>query len=261
MLKTLLFLTYLTILVPCAGCAASPPSESTISTSITNSILTPLVEKLSPPDDISNVLRVTLLDGTLCSGTISSRKAVLSAEHCFKDTAVGSSMMINGVVVLIKKYIKDGNDHVFVLTNAVFRNYAMFGKPAEQNDNIHYWGNPLFVMLLRRGYVTGVDGTDTLYDVNGWQGDSGAGVFNDRKEVIGVINYIETLDHVKFKIMASYPMNFTAEQLDEAGVEVTSDNKEVLMSGIKADTSKAVDEIADGDDEDAEEVPVTPTKH
>jgi S1-C subfamily serine protease len=58
----------------------------------------------------------------------------------------------------------------------------------EQGQAVFMYGNPNNINdLLRRGYVVGGDAERTLLDLNVSHGDSGAGVFNDKGEVVGVI--------------------------------------------------------------------------
>lgn len=94
---------------------------------------------------------------------------------------------------------------------------------------MHYWGNPyVFNMLLRRGYVSGFSGRSTVYDVNGYHGDSGAGIFNKNNQLTGVISYIHAIE--SFAVMGSFPLNFTETQLLSVGLKA----EPALMSGITA---------------------------
>jgi hypothetical protein len=59
--------------------------------------------------------------------------------------------------------------------------------------------------------------TYTMYNINGWLGDSGSGVFNDSGRLVGVISILfYTSDQQPMHLMGSLPLKFTARQLSEA---------------------------------------------
>jgi hypothetical protein len=56
-----------------------------------------------------------------------------------------------------------------------------------------------------------------MYDINGWLGDSGSGVFNGRGELIAVISILySTSQEQPMHLMGSLPLKFTAKQLAQA---------------------------------------------
>lgn len=191
-----------------------------------------VVQKTAPPERKSVASIATT--GGICSATKMSATVILSAAHCFRDAT--KLIIIDGKPATIERVLQDGNDHALVVLGGItLTNFATMGPPPREGDNVHYWGNPhIFSMLLRRGYVSGFEGgINTLYDINGYRGDSGSGVFDEKARLTGVISYIHFAD--SFSMMGSYPLNFTKEQLASIGLApnqfLTTDVKaKVLLS-------------------------------
>ena len=191
----------------------------------------PLISSLEPdntPKERHYAIKIKTERST-CSATKVAKDVILTASHCFK-TANGI-LSIDGHTVFIADMQHDGNDHALVrIVGMEFPEYATIGIAPSQGDRIHYWGNPYrYTMLLRRGYVSGFVNVDTLYDVNGFNGDSGAGVFNERSELVATISYITR--NGPFSMMASYPYNFSLKQLEDIGIGFSP----YLMTGVQAD--------------------------
>jgi len=56
-----------------------------------------------------------------------------------------------------------------------------------------------------------------MYDINGWFGDSGAGIFDRDGKLVGVISILySTSDTQPMHLMGSLPLRFTAEQWRQA---------------------------------------------
>jgi hypothetical protein len=75
--------------------------------------------------------------------------------------------------------------------------------------------------MYRCGYVSGhVDAGPvvvTLYDLNGYFGDSGAGIFNSRGQLVAVVSVLyQQEDGGYMKLMGSFPLAFTDKQWQEA---------------------------------------------
>ena len=153
---------------------------------------------------------------TVCSATAIATKMILSASHCFTHST--TTIRVNDTFVTIKRLIRDDNDHVILVLDGIeFEHVATLNKPLTQGENIHYWGNPDGLdMQYRKGYVSGRMNDYTTYDVTGYHGDSGAGIFNDRGELIGVISVI--YQHDSFSMMASKPFNFKHSDLQSIGI-------------------------------------------
>lgn len=181
----------------------------------------------------------TILQGDKCSATAIAPSALLTATHCELGTDI---LRVDDITATIQATIRDGNDHTIYLLDISFENYASFGKGLELGDSIFIIGNPgPFSNLFRRGTVAGfqtvgtswieelLEGADilpptvkVLYDFNGWPGDSGAAVFNDNGEIVGVVSVGEIVpfkgedDWPDLKIMGGYSLAFTPQQLATA---------------------------------------------
>ncbi len=155
-----------------------------------------------------------------CSATAVAINTFITAAHCLDDA--GLDILLNKTGARILRVAMDGNDHILVLVDGVtFAKYATFGPALNQERDIHYWGNPSgLINMYRRGYVSGFEGLSTVYDVNGYHGDSGAGVFDNERHIVGVISFI--YNDRSFAVMGSYPLNFTNEQLKAVGLEPNS---------------------------------------
>lgn len=163
-------------------------------------------------------------DNGVCSGTVIGPHAILTATHCFKRPS--SSVAINGSAVQIADRVDDGNDHSIIYVDRKFSNVVkLSAERAEQGDSAHYWGNPAGLKdVYRTGKLVAFDGDGVtevrmeLYDMNSFQGDSGAGIFNDRHELVGVVsgifNFLSEGTYAKF--MAALPLKFTPDELARA---------------------------------------------
>lgn len=184
----------------------------------------------------------TIVDGVKCSATAIAPNALLTASHCELPT---DTITVDDHVASVLGIIRDGNDHTIYLLDVTFAQYASFGQHIEIGDDIFLFGNPAkFTDLFRRGTVAGVRtvggggglleelfGSDDnvkpsafefFYDFNGWPGDSGAGVFNQAGEIVGVVSVGELISAKDdspwptLKIMGGYSFAFTPEQFKKA---------------------------------------------
>lgn len=121
-----------------------------------------------------------------CSGTMVGPRTLLSAAHCFEGSAL---LTVNMVPVNVVEYRHDGLDHALVTLDTDFPAHTPLNTGGMvQGASVFMYGNPNNINdLLRRGYVVGGDAERTLLDMNVSHGDSGAGVFNDKGELVGVI--------------------------------------------------------------------------
>lgn len=167
------------------------------------------------PVERKYAVRIATIGG-VCSATKLSPTVLLSAAHCFRNS--NKMILIGDTSAVIERIIQDGNDHAMVvISGATLTNFATMAAPATEGDLVHYWGNAyIFNMLLRRGYVSGLDGVDTIYDINGYQGDSGSGIFNGKGQLVAVLSYLQ--GEGPFALMGSYPLNFTAAQVASVGL-------------------------------------------
>lgn len=161
----------------------------------------------------STAVRLVMDDG-LCSGTVIGPGAILSATHCF----VGAhALSINGSPVAVLDSISDGNDHTIVFVSKHFSDFAMPGSAPVQTEEVFIYGNPGGLSdIYRVGHVAGVTVQRnialTLYDLNGYFGDSGSGIFDASGKLVGVISLVVSMeqDGTQAKFMASLPLAFSA---------------------------------------------------
>ena len=159
------------------------------------------------------------MDKGTCSGTVVGPHTVLTAEHCLTGT---HHLAINGQPVEVEGVMLDRHDHALVRITARFDAWASLGKPEAQGEPVFVLGNPGDLRdVYRHGFVSGKakQGAVTLYDLNGYFGDSGSGIFNDRGELIGVVSVmVQQVDGGYMKLMGSFPITFTSDQWKAAGV-------------------------------------------
>jgi len=176
--------------------------------------------------------RLTIEDAT-CSGTVVAENVILSAAHCFKEQPpdlpfimlpprpLPTTMLVDGFKVYILAIVFDDNDHALVKVDHFFKEHATLAKPAPVGARVHYWGNPAGVNdVYREGYVTSYEHSAMVMDVNGFFGDSGAGIFDESGHVVGVMSYIEAHAHsgLVFRLMGAVPLEFTPLQYSMMGV-------------------------------------------
>ncbi len=162
----------------------------------------------------TSALRLDFKEGK-CSGTAIGPHKVLSAAHCFaKDSG---EMKVNGQATGYTVTARDGADHVLVVVQVRLTHWVAVGTAPTVGQSVYFYGNPgNFNDLFRRGYVSGTVQGYTLYDMQAWFGDSGAGVFDARGNVVAVVSSIaiesQALSPGTFQMMASAPFKFTDEQ-------------------------------------------------
>ncbi len=151
-----------------------------------------------------------------CSATAVGEHTILTADHCFPvDEAL--TFKIGGREAKASKFARDGNDHVLILVDIAFRSKAKFASsPLRKTDRVFYYGNPGIRQLYRAGVVSGYDGNGVVLDINGWHGDSGAAVFNERGRISSAVS--EGYMAGVFKLVIVYPIAFTEEQYTSLGV-------------------------------------------
>lgn len=174
----------------------------------------------------------TLLDGSKCSATAIGPHALLTASHCEQAT---SKITIddNDEPSKILNVIRDEQDHTIYIVGDTFKEYAVISVvPPVVGDDVFMFGNPgKKTNIFRKGYVVYTRGVSVslfsvtpafvAYDLNGFEGDSGAGIFNDSGELVGVVSVadIEVDEKDKtftMKLMVCPNLAFTADQLKES---------------------------------------------
>lgn len=190
----------------CAGCASLP----------------------APRPEFAAAVRLDFLDGGNCSGTAVSEFAIVSAAHCFKGSDFGA-MSVNGESSAYQVVANDGRDHVLLRVTARQASVARIGKAPVWGEPLAMIGNPAGLSkLFRTGRVAAIDNGFSclgdsgskcpalLIDLNTAGGDSGAGYFNVRGELVGV--HSASYTYGIFKVAVSYKWAFSPEQWKAAGV-------------------------------------------
>lgn len=133
------------------------------------------------------VVVLGLTDEGTCSGVMIGPRLLLSASHCFEG---GRLLTVNQVPVNVVEYRHDGQDHAVLLLDTSFPAWvAVNYGGASQGDRVFMYGNPAGILdILRRGYVMGHNAQGMLLDFPASPGDSGAAIFNEAGEVIGILS-------------------------------------------------------------------------
>lgn len=175
-----------------------------------------------------------------CSATAVASHALLTAGHCEDNS---DTVLVDGKPAYIMFSINDGHDHAILLLNGItFKKYvAITQRPLVVSEDIFMVGNPKALShLYRRGTVigdcpfgTGDDDVadasspdvdvpqhkklkEYVLDINGFFGDSGAGIFDSKGNLVGVVSSRKTLtfkDSEAVYFMGATDMVFTPGQL------------------------------------------------
>jgi hypothetical protein len=145
----------------------------------------------SPIDHEASVKRsvalLGLTGGGNCSGTMVAPNVLLTASHCLESSDL---LTVNNTPVNVDGITHDGADHALVTLDTEFPNYTpLVLTGMAQGDRLFMYGNPANRQdLLRRGYVSGFGDNSIYVDFPVGFGDSGAGVFNDQGQLVGMVS-------------------------------------------------------------------------
>ena len=158
-------------------------------------------------------LRLEFDNGGVCSGTAVAANVLLSADHCWNDSA--RLMKINGEEAHALKIERDGQDHVLVRVSTKFKRHARMGPEPALGDRIRWLGQPAAQLnVYRQSYVIRTDG-ESIWFMDGYHGDSGAGVFDDHNRLVAVVSsgrrWQARTGH-SFQVTVALPIKFTPEQ-------------------------------------------------
>lgn len=176
----------------------------------------------------------TIVTGAIsCSATAIAPHALLTATHC---EVPADKLFVDEDEVDILGRIRDEYDHTILLVDFTFKHYAPIAETrAQVADEVFMFGNPGgFENLFRKGQLIGFrdgmgrDGSATwasgdknhdcelVFDLNGYFGDSGSGIFNDKGEIITVVTWSLSKHNEEsqqtFVLMSGYAFDFTPEQ-------------------------------------------------
>lgn len=157
---------------------------------------------------------------SFCSATVVAKNTILTARHCFPADGVAPDLKVSGKAAKILKSEVDGEDHILIVTDIAYPSWARMSKtPPKVGDDIFYFGRPVGSpgLLLRKGYISEVEPEGLTVDINLWKGDSGAGVFNEDGQVVGVVNIMWLVD--LFRMAGCRTLAFKDTQYENMGVK------------------------------------------
>lgn len=170
----------LVLLAGCGGCVSVPPMESMR----------------------ASALALKFERGG-CSGTAQPGNIVLTAKHCM-DLG-GKLVQVDGVPVKVDAIGRDKDTMTLHVTGITLTHVARLGPLPKQGDRVRWWGNPEGNGdIYREGYVSRADKNLIVISAPICHGDSGAGIFNDRGEVVAVVSAMTNEYGCTFEL--SYPL-------------------------------------------------------
>ncbi|WP_414488385.1 trypsin-like peptidase domain-containing protein [Stenotrophomonas maltophilia] len=153
--------------------------------------------------------RIGTQDGGLCSATAVGREVLLTAKHCIEAT--DSVIYIGGKRVEIKHIETDSRDHALLWVGQRFPVWVQRGATPVKGDALSFVGNvDGFDQFYRSGQMAGWYSSAMLLDMTCGKGDSGAGVFNESGQLVGMISAVYVGPIVRFCV--SYPLAFSPKQ-------------------------------------------------
>ena len=120
------------------------------------------------------------------TGVVIEKDIILTCRH-----VMGQQMFVNGIPANI---VKLNTEHDLMLLSVSTEKISRlrFAKKYKQDDDIVYIGNPLgHRHLIGRGKIIDIDGGLIYTDAHLTFGASGAPVYNDKGELVGLVTAIE----------------------------------------------------------------------
>jgi hypothetical protein len=172
-----------------------------------------------------------------CSATAIGPHALLTAKHC-DDGKDQIYLKDFHHAINIRGRMDDKQDHLIYLVDAAFPAYATVAldDPLAQGERVFSLGSPGALFdIFREGYIAGketesteygADDVETLFDLNGYFGDSGSAIFSKQGNIIAVLNdvFVQSrpmptpsgfvICNVKF--MVATPLLFTKDNIKYA---------------------------------------------
>ena len=160
--------------------------------------------------------------GMWCSATAIGKHAVLTASHCEAPT---DSLLVDRVYVTVVDRLRDGADHTILLLKGIeFKDVAtVVQRDLEIGEEFFLFGNPgRYINLFRKGVLAGSwnDPKEVpprkvyIVDLNGYQGDSGAALFDSCGVVVGIISLrLSEEGETPMIMMGALPLQFSVEQM------------------------------------------------
>ncbi len=158
-----------------------------------------------------------------CSATAVGSNALLTAAHCVTNTNL-LYVDAEKTPTTIVAEIPDGADHIIYLVDRTFSDFAPIAeRPLVAQEPVHFWGNPGHSHdVFREGFYVDMQFVEELhytcehFTLATFGGDSGSGLMDANGNVVAVLSLGNTSAEE-----LSFPLAFTAKQLDAAGVKFT----------------------------------------
>lgn len=169
---------------------------------------------------VDELLGLPVERGAICSATAIGPHALLTANHC--DLGA-TTVSVDGNPAAITERITDGYDHMIFMVNITFGSWAKFGKMPKVGDEVWLRGNPDGLnQLVRHGIYSGIIFEQSenmlraisMFDINGWHGDSGSAIFDKHGKIIAVTSY--GFSDGGFDMIGTLSLHFTKAQLLKA---------------------------------------------
>lgn len=153
--------------------------------------------------------RIGTQDGGLCSATAVGQDVLLTAKHCIGE---GDTVVYLGDKRVTVRHIEvDGRDHALLWVDRRFSVWAQRGATPVKGDALSIFGNvDGFEQFYRVGRMSGWYSSAMLMDMTCGKGDSGAGVFNESGQLVGMVSAVYVGPIVRFCV--SYPLAFSPKQ-------------------------------------------------
>lgn len=162
--------------------------------------------------------RIAFPDSGICSGS-TYQAALLTTKHCV--TPEPASLTYRSVTRKVRRTVIEGENAIVVFDGAASLGMSVKLGPAPKvGDKVWLVGNVAGMnQVYREGVVSGWKDGAFLIDCRCWQGDSGAGVFNQRGDLVGIFYGRRVWTGAggdSFDYPFAYPLAFTPEQWKEA---------------------------------------------
>ena len=158
-----------------------------------------------------------------CSGTAIGPHAILTAQHCFKDSTLIRIDADTKPTKILAALI-DGNDHVIYIVEHDFTTWASLAQRSlVDGEHVFMWGAPgKNTDVYRVGYYVWLAPEPDIdkhfmfqhFILPTFPGDSGSGIFDESGNVVAVVSYADESANE-----CSEPLQFTDAQLDVATEE------------------------------------------
>jgi hypothetical protein len=160
----------------------------------------------------------------ICSATAIGHHHILTAKHCVEDvTGQPFPALFDTRTGIVTSIEFDDHDAAILTVDLYFGQIAHFGPKPKQGDVVFSHANPNGtpdMLLIGRvaGWIHSYMGVHDvmLMDRNDWYGSSGAGVLDTQGRIVGVVNAIYPWPNRGWRLMAVFPITFTADQLKAA---------------------------------------------